>query len=197
MAEDDAARNPVAAVVAEAKGHGEERCYARNGYPVWWKGARVEGTTPSRQESTSALILPHGKPVAHAVGPISTPTTSQGVTISPVSTPELPSPPILEISPDVPSLYPDTDDEEEVEVVTMNGVPATVITEHEEPSGDDTLASSSETLSSTTDTIEPSPVVEELGKGCRKKLPSVLLKEYVVEKPKKPDFQLLIKLFSR
>ncbi|KAG7553171.1 Reverse transcriptase RNA-dependent DNA polymerase [Arabidopsis thaliana x Arabidopsis arenosa] len=66
------------------KGHGEERCYQRHGYPVWWKGAKNE--RPDRLQS-SALAPARVKPTAHVIGPIPQATANQVMTPSSVSTP--------------------------------------------------------------------------------------------------------------
>ncbi|XP_019099360.1 PREDICTED: uncharacterized protein LOC104779058 [Camelina sativa] len=52
------------------KGHGEERCYAHIGYPVWWKGTRVDTAGVSKSDRGVSPTLPLARPKAsaHVIG---------------------------------------------------------------------------------------------------------------------------------
>ncbi|CAL9224790.1 unnamed protein product [Arabidopsis halleri] len=76
-------RNHICTICGK-KGHGEERCYQRHGYPVWWKGAKNE---QSDRPQTSALVPARAKPMAHVIGTIPQATANQVMTPSSTSTP--------------------------------------------------------------------------------------------------------------
>ncbi|EFH50641.1 predicted protein [Arabidopsis lyrata subsp. lyrata] len=71
------------------KGHGEDRCYQRHGYPVWWKGTRNENQNTLQPERVSSSVFTPArvKPTAHVIGPITQATANQVMKPSSSSTP--------------------------------------------------------------------------------------------------------------